>query len=183
MEISQHIPLEINQFIGREPEIVHVTRLLATTRVLTLTGAAGCGKTRLALQIAGRYASAFADGVYWCDLAALSDPAFVPQTVAGVLGCAEQPTRSVLEAMIGCVGTRQLLIVLDNCEHVLGPCAALTSSLIAACPRVTILATSLQSLGVSEEQTWTVPPLQCPTPEEHPIPSSGDGRATAGRRQ
>lgn len=137
-------------------------KLLETTRLLTLTGAGGCGKTRLALQTAAQVASEFGDGVYWCDLASLSDPSYVAQTVARVLGSAEQPDRSALEAVIESIGTQQMLLILDNCEHVLEACAALASATLAACPHVKILATSQQSFGLPQEYAWQVPPLALP---------------------
>jgi non-specific serine/threonine protein kinase len=139
-----------------------VGRLLATTRLLTLVGAPGVGKTRLALQLAGQALDAFADGVWLVELAPLADPALVPQAVATVLGVQERPGRPLLVTLAEALRTQQALLVLDNCEHLVGACAALADSLLRACPHLEILATTREALDVAGETVWRVPSLAVP---------------------
>src|SRR5215510_9097855 len=117
-----NLPLQVNRFIGRERELTAVSRLLVTTRLLTLTGAGGSGKTRLALQVATDLRPEFADGVWWVELAALSDSLLVPQVVASVVGVPERAGHTVTEALSDALRPKHLLIVLDNSEHVLAAC-------------------------------------------------------------
>jgi predicted ATPase/two-component SAPR family response regulator/Tfp pilus assembly protein PilF len=168
VQVGAHLPASPTNFVGRERELAQIGRLLETTRLLTCTGAGGCGKTRLALRAASQLPAEFAEDVYWCDLAPLSDPAYVPQTLATALGILMQPGRSPLDLMTEFIGSRQLMIVLDNCEQVLEASASLAVALLMACPRVKILATSLQPLGVAQEYTWQVPPLTLPDANDSP---------------
>jgi non-specific serine/threonine protein kinase len=154
----------LTRFIGREEAIAAVQRLLPTTHLLTLTGAGGCGKTRLALQVAAEEMEGYADGVWLVELAPLSDPALVTQSVAAALGVREEPGRPLGEALTGYLRSRTLLLVLDNCEHLLSACAQLAESLLSACPNLRILATSRESLGVRGEQSYRVPSLAVPEP-------------------
>jgi len=155
-------------FIGRERELATVTSLLADTRLLTLTGAGGCGKTRLAMAAAARVGTAYADGASIVELAALVDPGLVAQEVAAALNVREEPGRPLDETLIGALRSKHLLLVLDNCEHVRGACARLATALLSACPRLRILVTSRQPLGVADEVVWRVPSLATPDPQQLP---------------
>src|SRR5262245_9048951 len=117
------LPLALTSFIGREREIAEVKHLLGSTRLLTLTGAGGCGKTRLAREGAAQVATDFPHGVWLVELAPLADPALVPQAVASVLGLREEPSRSHTEALADYLRPRALLLLLDNCEHLIAACA------------------------------------------------------------
>jgi predicted ATPase/DNA-binding CsgD family transcriptional regulator len=132
------------------------------TRLLTLTGAGGVGKTRLALRLASKCQSAFQDGVWLVALEALGDPALVPQTLAEVVGVEEEAGRPLMATLAGALQRQRALLLLDNCEHLLDACARLTDTLLRACPQLTILATSREPLGVPGEVTWRVPPLAVP---------------------
>src|ERR671932_720278 len=135
---SHNMPLALTSFIGREREIAEVKRLLAHTRLLTLTGPGGCGKTRLALAVASEVVEQFEDGVWLVELASLSDPDLVGQAVASVLGVHEVPGRSLTETLSEQLGSKEMLLVLDNCEHLLEGCAALADTLLRACPNLRI---------------------------------------------
>ena len=136
-----------------------VRRLLADNRLVTLTGAGGVGKTRLAVQVAAEIAAEFGDGVWYVDLAPITDPDLVPVAVARALGLPDQPGRSTMDTLLRFIGDRQMLLVLDNCEHLLDASAALVVGLLGACPRLTLLATSREPIGVAGEVTWRVPSL------------------------
>jgi non-specific serine/threonine protein kinase len=163
-----NLPLPVTSFIGREREIDEVKRLLATTRLLTLTGAGGCGKTRLALEVAADALGAYPDGVWLVELAALADPrsalvpALVPWAVASAVGARERPGSTVTDSLVDHLRTRTLLLVLDNCEHVVGAAAQLVDALLRSCPGLRILATSREALGSAGETTWRVPSLAAP---------------------
>jgi predicted ATPase/DNA-binding SARP family transcriptional activator/predicted negative regulator of RcsB-dependent stress response len=163
-----NVPHPLTSFIGREREIAEVKHLLETTRLLTLTGAGGCGKTRLALQVATAivHANHFKDGVWWVDLAALSDPALVPQAVAAPFDLSESPGISLTNVLTNYLSSRQPLLILDNCEHLIEACAQLAETLLGACPQLRILATSRQALGVGGEVTWRVPSLALPRADQ-----------------
>jgi predicted ATPase/DNA-binding CsgD family transcriptional regulator len=161
-ERPNNLPALPTSFVGRERAVAEVARLLGRTRLLTLTGTGGVGKTRLALRVAGDRLAAFGDGAWLADLAPLTDPGLVLQTVASALGVREQPGRPLLETLLDALRTRHLLLVLDNCEHLLDACAALCAAVLPAAPRVSILATSRQSLRVDGEVTWRVPSLATP---------------------
>src|SRR5205823_6346703 len=137
-----------SSFIGRAEELQTVQTLLATHRLLTLTGAAGIGKTRLALQAAEELTSSYAGGVYVVGLVELTDPTLLPQAVALALGVREQPDRSLVPALTDFLASQSVLLVWDNCDYVAEGCRALAQALLDACPRVTILATSRGSLRV-----------------------------------
>src|SRR5262249_32208802 len=138
-------------------------RLLATTALLTLTGSGGCGKTRLALQVAADLVEEYSDGVWLVELAALSDPALVPQTVAAALRIREEANRPLIETLADSLGPRSLLLMLDNCEHLLAACAELAESLLRRCPNLRILASSREGLGIAGELTYRVPSLSLPS--------------------
>jgi predicted ATPase/DNA-binding CsgD family transcriptional regulator len=160
--LGASVPL--SSFIGRERELADVKRLLADTRLLTLTGPGGVGKTRLAIEVSRELNSAetFADGVWFTGLAPLADAALLPQTTAAALGVREEAGRAVLETLQESLRARRLLLVLDNCEHLVEACADLADTLLRACPRLAILATSREPLNIAGETVWPVPPLSVP---------------------
>jgi predicted ATPase/class 3 adenylate cyclase len=163
-QIPNNLPLELTSFIGREREMAEVKRLVTSTRLLTLVGAGGLGKTRLALHVAAEFVDGVPDGVWMVELASLSDAALVPQAVSSELHVREQPGRALTATLVEHLQYKHLMIILDNCEHLLDACAQLTHTLLSACPDLRILATSRQSLGVVEETVWSVPPLSAPDP-------------------
>ncbi len=167
-----NLPVQLTSFIGREREIAEVTGLLTTSRLVTLTGTGGCGKTRLALEVAARVVDWFADGVWLVELAALTDGQLVVQAVASALGLRQQSGRPLVEILVDYAQPRHLLLVLDNCEHLVGACAALADLLLRDCPRLHILATSREPLGIAGETRWRVPSLD--TPDPHTLPDGVD---------
>ena len=167
-----NLPASLTSFVGREWERAEVSGLLRGTssrcRLLTLTGVGGCGKTRLALEVAAALLEEHPDGVRLVELAALADPILVPQAVAAALGLRETPDRPLLETLVASLEARHLLLVLDNCEHLLEPCAMLCQALLQRCPALRILATSREALGVLGETTWRVPSLSVADPGQMP---------------
>src|SRR4051794_12828296 len=159
------VDAELTSFVGRQSEIAEVRRLVAAGRLVTLTGMGGAGKTRLALRVAGEMRRAFADGVWQADLAAVRDPALLGYVVAQALDIADQTDRPVLDVVVGYLRDCELMLVLDNCEHMLDACAGMLGVLLRAAPGVRVLATSRQSLGMLGEQVWQVPPLPVPEPD------------------
>lgn len=162
------LPTSQTSFIGRESLLIEAGRLLPRTGLLTLTGSPGCGKTRLALKIAENSKAQYADGVWFVDLTLLSHPSSVPQTVASVLGLKEEPARPINETLFEYLSSKSLLLLIDNCEHVLTACAALISELLRACINVRVIATSQEPLHISGEVEFDVPPLTYPSTEELP---------------
>jgi predicted ATPase/class 3 adenylate cyclase/DNA-binding CsgD family transcriptional regulator len=156
---SHNLPVELTNFIGRQGEIDSLREVLAGNRLVTLTGAGGAGKTRLAVHVAEPLAREFADGVCYVDLAPLTHPDVVPVTTARALGLPDQPGRSTLDTLLRHLRDRQMLLVLDNCEHLLDASAALVAALLGAAPNLTVLATSREPLGVTGEAMWQVPSL------------------------
>jgi predicted ATPase/class 3 adenylate cyclase/DNA-binding CsgD family transcriptional regulator len=154
-----NLPVQLTSFVGREAEMHEVRQLLADNRLVTLTGAGGAGKTRLAVEIAARIAPEYADGVWYVDLAPITHPGVVPVTVARALGLPDQPGRSTMETLLRFVRDRQMLAVLDNCEHLLDACADLVVALLGAAEGLTLMATSREPIGVTGEATWRVPSL------------------------
>jgi predicted ATPase len=146
-------------FIGRESEVAELQTAVKAHRLVTLTGVGGVGKTRLALEVAARRADEFPDGVWFFELAAVTDPAAVPDAVAAVLGITQQPGKTMSESVASALEGRSRLLVFDNCEHVVDSVADLVEAILAASATVTILATSREGLGVSEEHLWRVPSL------------------------
>ena len=151
--------MQLTSFFGREADIAQVRDLVIQNRLVTLTGAGGVGKTRMAIQIAGQSANEFADGIWYVDLAPITDPDLVPITTARALGLPEEPGRSTTDTLRRFVAGRQMLVVLDNCEHLLDACAALMVALLEAGPRLSLLATSREPIGVAGEFSWRVPSL------------------------
>jgi len=157
--VAQHLPTQFTSFVGREAELNDVRRVLADNRLVTLTGAGGVGKTRLAVQLAGEIAGGFDGGVWLVDLAPISDPDLVPSTVTRTLGLPDQQGSSTMDMLVRFVGDRRILLVLDNCEHLLDACAELVVGLQGACPAVMIVATSREPIAVAGEVSWRVPSL------------------------
>ncbi len=157
--VSERLPVQLTRFVGRDEQLAQLRDLIAGNRMVTLTGAGGVGKTRLAIQIAAQLASAFADGVWYADLAPILHPELVPLTVARALGLPDQPGRSTMDSLLRFVRDKQMLVVLDNCEHLLDASAELAVALLSGAARLTLLATSREAIGVSGEASWRVPSL------------------------
>jgi len=155
---------QLTTFVGRKHELEEVRALLRNTRLLTLSGAGGIGKTRLSQQLAADVLDDFPDGVWFVELAPLSDPRLVPHSVAFVLGVKEEAGHPVVEALVKYAHDRRLLVVLDNCEHLVQACAELATQLLQSGPHLKILASSRESLRVAGEATYPVPALAIPTP-------------------
>jgi predicted ATPase len=172
--LPNNLPLQVTSFIGREQEIAEVKRLLENTRLLTVTGAGGTGKTRLALQVAAELLPTYADGVWLVELAPLAAPhsggysALVPDTVAAVLGVREQSGAPISKTLVAALKPKSLLLVLDNCEHLLGACATLAEALLRSCPGVRLLTTSREGLNIPGEMPYRLRSLSAPDPQHLP---------------
>jgi predicted ATPase/DNA-binding CsgD family transcriptional regulator len=167
-----NLPTPLSTFIGREIEITEIKQRLAAVRLLTLTGPGGCGKTRLAIRVASDLLTKYVDGVWLADFAPLTDGVLVPQVVASALGIQGQVERTIPDALIEYFLNQHILLVLDNCEHLVIACAQLAETLLQACPGLTILATSRENLGIPGEAVWSVPALSLPDPRPRRDPSS-----------
>ena len=165
--MPNNLPVHLTSFIGRETEMATLHGMLAENRLVTMTGSGGCGKTRLALQVAADLLEANPDGVWWIDLAPVQDGDLVAAAVAAAIGIREVPLQSFTETLKRQLHGRRMLVVLDNCEHLVAGSAALSEALLTSCPGISILATSREPLGVSGEATWRVPSLSLP-PERTP---------------
>src|SRR6516165_9147748 len=148
---NHNLPSQLTSFIGREQEIAQLKALATTNRLVTLTGAGGAGKTRLALQAASQLLDAFPDGVWLVELAALSDPGLVTQAVVRALGQQEQPGRPLIETLVDYLAMKRLLLVLDNAEHVIGACGELADRALRRSPQLCVLVTSRERLGIDGE--------------------------------
>lgn len=166
MSPTSNLPQRLSSFIGREREIAEVERQLGLTRMLTLMGPGGAGKTRLSLKIAVTVLERYPDGVWFVELATLTNPELVPQAVASVLDIREERGRELTPTLAEYLKPRKLLLILDNCEHMTPACASLADALLHACPHLTILATSRAALNIAGELSWQVPPLSLPDPRE-----------------
>jgi len=160
------LPVQLTSFVGRGREIEALVDILEGTRLLTITGAGGSGKTRLALEVAARVAPLHKDGVDWVELAPLVDPRDVTTHVATALRIREDAAPSAEEALVGTLRDQARLLVLDNCEHVVDACADLVGLLLRSCPHLTVVATSREALGVGGERSWLVPQLSLPSTDE-----------------
>jgi predicted ATPase/DNA-binding SARP family transcriptional activator len=171
---AAHLPVQLTTFVGREREVATLRALLAGTRLLTLTGAGGSGKTRLALELAAREAAS--GPVVWVELAPVGEAGLLAQHVAAAFGIREEGKRPVSEALVAELADRPVLVVLDNCEHVVDACAAFAESLLRACPGVRVLATSREALGVGGERAWLTPALSLP-PEDAGVDAALEAEA------
>jgi predicted ATPase len=164
-EVRHNLPLQLTSFVGRDAELEDVRRAIHRSRLLTLTGAGGTGKTRLAVRIAGDLVRGFRHGAWFVDLAGVRDAEGVAIAVADVLGARKARGRPVLASVAAWLARKQLLLVLDNCEHLLPACATLVDAVLRTAPEVRVLATSREPLGVQGEQVQPLPPLSLPAPE------------------
>jgi predicted ATPase len=169
-KLHSNLPAQVSSFIGREAELAAVRALVGRSRLVTLTGAGGAGKTRLGLQVAAGLADGTGDGVWFADLGPLQDPDLAAVTVADVLGVRAEPGRPALDTLVAAVGGRSLLVLLDNCEHLIGACAKLADALLRGCPNLALLATSREPLGIGGERVYRVPSMR--------VPADGDDAET-----
>lgn len=160
--VSSNIPVPLTSFIGREKELKEIAGLLSSSRLLSLTGPGGVGKTRLAIQTAHDSLRKFKDGVFWVGLVGLSDENLIPQEIAQSLNVREISNEPLIETLKTYLKSKDVLLVIDNCEHLIRACAQYAEHLLAACPKLKILATSIEALGLFNENTWQVPSLPLP---------------------
>lgn len=165
--VPNNLPIQVTSFIGREQEIAQAKQILLKTRLLTLTGSGGAGKTRLSLEIAAGVLDAFQDGVWFVELAPLGNPALVANSVAAALGLREEQGRSLLESIADFFRSKHALLILDNCEHLIEACAEFADALLHSSRETRILATSREALGIAGETAYRVPSLEMPNPREH----------------
>jgi predicted ATPase len=164
-----NLPIPISSFVGRSRELATIKQQVAASRLVTLTGAGGSGKTRLAIHASTDMIDSFRDGVWWVELAPLTDPSLVPAGVAKALGIGEQTDRSPVEVLVQFLLPRQTLLVLDNCEHLIEACARFTEHMLMACPDLKMLCTSREALGLTGELVWHVPTLSLPEQEDESL--------------
>ncbi len=157
-----NLPKPLSAFIGRKREVNELKRLLSEYHLVTLTGAGGSGKTRLSIRVANEFVDEFERGIWFIEFAPLADNSLVPQAVASVLGVREQTARPLTDELIAYLQNRHTMLIFDNCEHLIAACAALVEKLLQTSPKLWILATSRESLGVPGEVIWTIPPLSLP---------------------
>ena len=160
--VPNNLPVQLTSFVGREREMTEVKRLLGTTHLLTLTGTGGTGKTRLSLQVAADILETFTDGVWLVELATLSEPDGLVEAVVGVLGVREEPGNPLQATLVNYLRAKNLLLILDNCEHLIAAVARLSDTLLRACANLRILASSREGMGIAGETTWAVPSLSLP---------------------
>ena len=161
--VPNNLPVQLTGFVGRENEMAEVKRLLEGTHLLTLTGTGGTGKTRISLQVAADLLDKFPDGVWLVEFATIDDATLVTETVASALDVRQEPDRPLATTLTSFLRVKNLLLILDNCEHVVAACARLAEMLLRACPRLRILASSREALGIAGETAWPLPPLSLPT--------------------
>ena len=166
MTTPNNLPAELSSFVGREQQLAELRRLLRKSRLITLTGPGGAGKTRLALRLATEVLERHPDGTWLVDLAALGDSRLLEQTIASACGILEERRRPVVEVLVEGLAARNTLIILDSCEHLVDACAALAGTLLRSCPKLTLLATSREPLGVPGELIWRTPSLSLPSVED-----------------
>ncbi len=161
-KVLNNLPIMATSFVGRDEELAEVEKLVRGSRMVTITGVGGSGKTRLALQVAASTVGGFPDGVWYVDLAGITDPALVVPATAAALGVMEQPRRSLTDSIIDQVGNHQVLLVIDNCEHLIAASADLVTTLLTGAPAVHIVTTSRELLGIGGEVAYGVGPLGLP---------------------
>lgn len=160
-----NLPAEVTSFVGRRQATAGVKQLLSESRLVTLTGVGGVGKSRLAFHVTGELRRAFPDGVWFVQLARVQDPLLVTQTVAVTLNLLDQSVRDPETVLVDYVAKRRLLLLLDNCEHLLGACSQIANVLLCAAPGLPILSTSREPLGLESEHIFPVPSLSVPGDE------------------
>ncbi|HXW87891.1 MAG TPA: adenylate/guanylate cyclase domain-containing protein [Streptosporangiaceae bacterium] len=160
--LPNNLPAQLASFVGRAREMAEVAGLVKATRLLTLTGAGGAGKTRLALQVAAGLLDGWSDGVWLAELAAVTDPDAVPAAIATALRIPAQPGRPALDGLADALGPQEMLVVLDNCEHLIGGCAKTVETVLQRCQKVHLMATSREPLGIAGERIYRVPSLSLP---------------------
>lgn len=165
---SHNLPAQVTSFIGREKEINEVVKLVEEHRIVTLTGSGGAGKSRLGLQVGAKCLHQFSDGVWLAELASVTDPALISQTLLPIFNLREDSRRSGLEILIDYLRTKTILLLLDNCEHLIEACAQISESLLHACPKLHILASSREALGIDGEVAYRVPSLITHNPAHLP---------------
>jgi len=161
---TTNLPVQLTNFIGRERELAEVERLLSTYRLVTLTGAGGCGKTRLAIRIANTISESFPDGVWLAELAPLRDPSFVPLLLMKILDIPHRPEQSALASLLDHLQSKEILLILDNCEHLIADCAQLVGQILSQAAALRILVTSREPLAIVGEMIYPVPGLSLPPP-------------------
>ncbi|MBS1517821.1 MAG: tetratricopeptide repeat protein [Bacteroidetes bacterium] len=161
-----NLPVQLTNFIGREEEIKHAKELLSNNRLLTLTGAGGAGKTRFALQTGADLIDDFLNGVWLVELAAISDTESLPEALINIFGLKEEPNKTPEETLTGYLKDKEILVILDNCEHLVTACAELAERLLISCPELKIIATSREALNCAGEQIYKIPPLTQPDPSD-----------------
>ena len=167
LDVQRHnLPAQMTSFIGREKEVEEIIKLLGKHRLVTLTGAGGVGKTRLAIQSSTKLVKKFKDGVWWIELVGLSDPSLVPQTIAKAVNVREVPNQPLVETLVGNLYLKQMLLVIDNCEHLISACAQIADRLLGSCKNLKILATSREALDILGETVWHAPSLSLPERHE-----------------
>ena len=166
---AHNLPEQLTTFVGREAEVAEIKHLLSRTRLVTLSGSGGNGKTRLALQVATEMVDQFTNGVWFVDMSAVLDPALIATIVATTLRLREQPGQAMSDTLTAFLRDKRLLLILDNCEQIVGACAQLADHLLKSCHDLHILATSREGLGIAGETTWRVPSL--PTPSNQDLKS------------
>jgi predicted ATPase/DNA-binding CsgD family transcriptional regulator len=180
--VVRNLPSQLTRFIGRDRELGEIRRLLQRSRLLTITGAGGCGKTRLAVEAVSEVIHRYPDGAWFVDLSALTDPATIPQALAATLGIRERDDADVLGSIAAELRTTrcraQCLLILDNCEHVIDGCASAATTLLTACPQLAMLCTSREPLHVPGETIWSLAPLPLPA-ADHARSADAVGRAEA----
>ncbi len=165
-EIKKHnLPISTTSFVGREKEMKEVRDLFQKSRLITLTGAGGCGKTRLAREIASTLIEEFKDGVWFVNLSPITNPEFIAKSIAEVLSIKEEPDKPIIETLINKISDKSLLILLDNCEHLIQACAEIVDKLLQSVEGIRILATSREALNIYGEVVWMIPSLSFPAPD------------------